>query len=92
MIAHIPFGQVCTYGQVAAMAGLPRMARAVGRSLQQLPCDSSLPWHRVINAKGELSFPVASEKYQRQRQLLQAEGVYFDGPKIKLAHYRWAGL
>ncbi|CAG9295082.1 MGMT family protein [Celerinatantimonas diazotrophica] len=91
VIASIPAGKVLTYGQVAQMAGYPRMARAVGRALKELPKNSKLPWFRVINAKGELSFPLGSPSYLRQRQALEAEGVVFVGHKISLKDYRWNG-
>lgn len=91
VIANIPAGQVCTYGKVAEMAGYPRMARAVGRCLKQLPKDSRLPWFRVINAKGELSFPKGSDAYLRQRAHLEEEGVVFIGAKVRLKDYLWQG-
>ncbi|MFM2481513.1 MGMT family protein [Celerinatantimonas sp. YJH-8] len=91
VIANIPSGQVATYGQVAEMAGFPRMARAVGRALKELPSESKLPWFRVVNAKGELSFPRGSDPYQRQRTLLETEGIEFIGERIPLREYRWNG-
>lgn len=91
VISSIPVGKVLTYGQVARMAGYPRMARSVGRALKELPKGSQLPWFRVINAKGELSFPLCSASYQRQRQALEAEGVVFSGHKISLKDYLWLG-
>lgn len=57
LVASIPKGNVATYGQLAIMAGYPNHARYVGTILKNLPNDSTLPWHRVVNAKGELSFP-----------------------------------
>src|ERR1700722_2956395 len=53
VIRRIPKGWVATYGQVAALAGLPRRARLVGRVLQELAPESNIPWHRGVNAKGE---------------------------------------
>ncbi|WP_432460560.1 MGMT family protein [Agarivorans sp. QJM3NY_25] len=91
VIAHIPSGKVATYGGVAAMAGYPRMARAVGRCLKQLPEGSSLPWHRVINAQGLISFPEGSAKYQKQRQRLQEEGIVFRHQRVPLKQYLWLG-
>jgi O-6-methylguanine DNA methyltransferase len=55
VVRRIPKGRVATYGQVAALAGLPRHARQVGYALHVLPESSKVPWHRVINAKGEVS-------------------------------------
>ena len=74
----IPRGCVSSYGQVAEMAGLGRGARKVGRVLRNLPPGSRLPWHRVINSQGRISFPAGSEACQRQRSLLEAEGVEFN--------------
>ncbi|UPH47094.1 MGMT family protein [Methylophaga pinxianii] len=85
----IPKGKVATYGQIARVCGYPRHARYVGTILKQLPEESELPWHRVINAKGEIAFPLGSVGYQRQKKLLQKEGIGFDGQRIKLARYRW---
>lgn len=89
VVSMIPKGSVATYGQVAELAGLPRMARAVGRTLSQLPKDTQLPWHRVINAKGMCSFPAESEAYIRQRDRLEEEGISFINGKIKLTSYQW---
>ena len=55
LLARIPPGSVATYGQLAALAGYPRRARAVGRVLRFLPRSSGLPWHRVINAQGRVA-------------------------------------
>ncbi|WP_067863678.1 MGMT family protein [Neptuniibacter marinus] len=88
-VSMIPKGYVATYGQVAELAGLPRMARAVGRTLSQLPKDTQLPWHRIINAKGMISFPSESEAYKRQRFRLEEEGISFINGKIKLKSYQW---
>ena len=97
VVAAIPPGRVCTYGDVAARAGYPRHARAVGRILKHLPADSSLPWHRVVNAQGRISLPVESESHRRQRERLEAEGLRFDvggnigknAGRISLSVYRW---
>ncbi|GDY25440.1 MGMT family protein [Agarivorans sp. Toyoura001] len=91
VIGHIPEGRVATYGGIAEMAGYPRMARAVGRCLKTLPEGSSLPWHRVINAKGMISFPEGSPQYQTQRQRLEDEGIIFRNNKVPLAQHLWLG-
>ena len=89
LIGSIPAGQVATYGQLAELAGLPGYARFVGRVLKQLPEDSKLPWFRVLNASGKISFPVDSERYRTQRQRLEDEGIQFRGQRIALKTYRW---
>lgn len=88
VLANIPVGQVLTYGQLAAQAGLPRRARWAGQMLSQLPNDSNLPWYRVINAQGMLSFPEGSELYQRQLSQLEEEGIEFGlNGKINLKRF-----
>ncbi len=89
VVAMIPYGRVATYGQVAALAGAPRHARQVGYALYDLPSGASLPWHRVINARGEVS-PRSEPGWDAyQRQLLEAEGVELRRDRIDLARYRW---
>ena len=88
-VRRIPRGHVCTYGNVADVAGLPRRARLVGTVLRQTPGSRNLPWHRVINAGGRISFPVGSEAYARQRRKLEAEGIVFVGGRIDLKRYGW---
>jgi methylated-DNA-protein-cysteine methyltransferase-like protein len=88
-IKRIPRGKVCTYGNVADVAGLPRRARLVGTVLRQTPASTAVPWFRVINASGRISFPVGSEAYARQRGKLEAEGVVFAGGRVDLRRYGW---
>jgi methylated-DNA-protein-cysteine methyltransferase-like protein len=90
VVALIPEGRVTTYGAVAVMAGLPRQARQVGYALAALRDDNDLPWHRVINAKGEISKRANGECDPRQRLLLEIEGVEFDTrDRISLARFGW---
>jgi methylated-DNA-protein-cysteine methyltransferase related protein len=88
-VRKIPRGKVCTYGNVAEVAGLPRRARLVGTVLRQTPASRDLPWFRVINAGGRISFPTGSDAYQRQRRKLEAEGVVFVGGRVDLRRYGW---
>ena len=68
----------------------PGQARQVGYALNSLPSESGLPWHRVINAKGEVSPRSEAGWDNFQRHLLEEEGVVFaDSGKIDLARYRW---
>jgi methylated-DNA-protein-cysteine methyltransferase-like protein len=90
VLRRIPRGRVATYGQVAELAGLPRQPRLVGYVLNALPPDTPLPWHRVVNAKGEVSprrDGLGGE--QIQRQLLSREGVRFRDGRLSLERYRW---
>ena len=91
-VRRIPRGKVCTYGNVADVAGLPRRARLVGTVLRQTPASRDLPWFRVINAGGRISFPVGSDAYARQRRKLEAEGVPFLGGRVDLKKYGWPAL
>lgn len=91
VVALIPQGKVATYGQIAKLCGYPGYARYVGHTLKQLPQGTALPWHRVINAKGQISFPKESDAYHIQRTRLEQEGIVFDGEKISLNRYQWDG-
>ena len=91
VIRRIPAGWVATYGQVAVMAGLPRRARLVGQVLQQLDTASDLPWHRVVNAKGQVSYSASRNGGDAlQRRLLEKEGIEFNGGhSFNLERFRW---
>lgn len=90
VIARIPRGRVATYGQIAALAGLPGRARQVGAVLRDSE-GLDLPWQRVINAGGRVSprgGPGWEEGYQRH--LLEEEGVVFGkSGRVDLARYGW---
>lgn len=88
-VAAIPTGKVATYGDIASRCGYPRHARFVGTTLKNLPNDSTLPWHRVIKANGELAFPTGTTAFLRQKTRLEAEGIIFENHKIRLKIYRW---
>lgn len=88
-VRAIPYGRVASYGQIAALAGLPRQARLVGYALHRLEDGATVPWHRVLNAQGRIAFPPHSTPYQRQQALLQAEGIAVIGGKVDLRQYRW---
>jgi methylated-DNA-protein-cysteine methyltransferase related protein len=91
VVRRIPKGWVATYGQVAAMAGLPRRARLVGQVLHQLDPASKIPWHRVVNAKGEVSYSLSRNGGDAlQRRLLEKEGIEFnDSNRFNLERFRW---
>ena len=92
LVRQIPPGKVVTYGQVAAMLGQPRAARAVGYALRFLPAGTDVPWHRVINHRGQISLRTPIESPLLQRLLLEEEGVVFDAEgRVDLVVYRWQG-
>ncbi|MEH7126432.1 MGMT family protein [Bacillus sp. JJ1503] len=76
IIKNIPAGKVMTYGQIAKLAGSPRGARQVVRILHSMSKKHQLPWHRVINSKGEIGLK-DDEHYSVQRLSLESEGVEF---------------
>jgi methylated-DNA-protein-cysteine methyltransferase-like protein len=89
----IPRGRVTTYGTLAAMLGRPMASRAVGYALRALPDGSEVPWHRVINAQGRISLKARHPgETDRQRHLLEQEGIVFDAEdRIDLHAFGWAG-
>ena len=90
MVDAIPVGCVATYGQVALEAALPRRARLVGKALKDLPQGSSLPWHRVVNARGEISLRAKRASLREQKRRLRAEGVRFSkAGHIDLGVFGW---
>jgi len=91
-VKQIPLGQVATYGQVAELANLAGKARLVGYALFQVDLPTSdIPWHRVINAKGEISYsPLRRGADYLQRSILEQEGIEFNPEgKVNLRAYRW---
>ncbi|MBJ18022.1 MAG: MGMT family protein [bacterium] len=90
VVRGVPRGNVATYGQVAALAGMPGAARQVGWALAAMGPDDDAPWHRVINARGEISPRGARDVEDLQRALLESEGVSFDtGDRVDLGEYGW---
>lgn len=89
VIKSIPSGKVLSYGRVAALAGNPRGARQVSRVLHAMSQKHALPWHRVINARGEISLP-RGRGFELQKALLEEEGVAVSGRgRVDLDHYLW---
>lgn len=89
VVRRIPKGKVATYGQVAALAGFPRHARQVGHAMRELPQGSDMPWHRVLNARGEVSPRAAVGWEDVQRDLLEQEGVELVRDRVDLARFGW---
>ncbi|UUO25740.1 cysteine methyltransferase [Colwellia sp. M166] len=92
-VQAIPLGKIAYYGQIADLAGLPGRARLVGKALGSVPKNGwrgqAVPWYRVVNSQGKISFSPGTENFQRQRDLLQDEQVVVIGGKIKLKDFQW---
>jgi methylated-DNA-protein-cysteine methyltransferase related protein len=92
IIKNIPEGKVMTYGQIAARAGSPRAARQVVRALHSMSRKHQLPWHRVVNAKGQIAVQ-DDESYNEQQLSLEAEGVEIGlNGSIDLGKYQWHSI
>lgn len=76
VVQRVPPGFVTTYGDVATLLGSPRVARHVGWALAALS-DQDVPWHRVINSRGRISFKGDTVRGELQERLLNIEGVTF---------------
>jgi methylated-DNA-protein-cysteine methyltransferase-like protein len=92
VIRKIPRGRVATYGQIAALAGIPGQPRRVSQALHAA-ADSGIPWQRVVSAGGVLGLarydPMAGWE---QRLRLEQEGVRFGrGGRVSLAEFGWKG-
>ena len=86
-VKRIPKGKVASYSQVAAMAGNPRMCRAVGNALHHNPDPENIPCYRVVNAKGELSGAFAFGGADEQERRLAADGIPVINGKVDLEKY-----
>lgn len=86
-VKRIPKGKVASYSQVAAMAGNPRMCRAVGNALHHNPDPENIPCYRVVNAKGELSGAFAFGGADEQERRLAADGIQVINGKVDLEKY-----
>lgn len=90
LVASIPPGKVATYGQIAAMAGEPGAAREVGLVMSRAPADKNLPCHRVVSKTGTLAPDYAFNGQERQRALLEKEGVQFNSDgQIIMSRCQW---
>lgn len=91
VVDGIPRGHVLTYGDVARLAGMSRAARRVSQAMRRAPRSMKLPWHRVVNAQGKISFPADSSGYAEQKHRLEKEGVVFVNGKIDLERFGYRG-
>ena len=88
-VKKIPYGHVATYGQVAKLAGNPRMSRAVGNALHKNPDPENIHCYRVVNSKGELAQEFVFGGAGVQKGLLEAEGIEVIDGKVDLKKYGW---
>ena len=91
VVSEIPSGHVLTYGEVARLSGMPKAARRVSQALRRAPRGLKLPWHRVINSQGKISFPEGSTGFKEQKDRLEGEGVVFLKGKVDLHHFGYRG-
>ncbi|KTC81319.1 MGMT family protein [Legionella brunensis] len=89
LIKAIPKGKVATYGLIAGLAGNRQGARGVGWLLHSCAQSHNLPWQRVIKSNGQLSFPLLSNTYSLQKNLLESEGVTVLNGRVDLKEYLW---
>ena len=86
--ATIPKGKVMTYSQLAALAGNPKAARAVGMLMAKNPDLRKVPCHRVVSAKGELT-GYSNGGIKIKKEMLAGEGVLFNGDAVVLSKSKW---
>ena len=88
IVRRVPFGKVATYGQIARLAGNPRLSRVVGYAMHTAPAD--VPCHRVVNRLGGLSDAFEPLGKETHRMLLEMEAVEFksDG-RVDLEKFLW---
>ena len=86
LVRRIPRGRVATYGQLAALVGKPRSARAVGQVMSRA---DGVPWHRVVNSQGGVSRRARVTGMVTQRIRLEQEGVVFRRGRVVMSRFRW---
>ena len=90
IVAKIPVGKVATYGQIAEMLGDPSIAREVGYAMSRAPAGHSLPCHRVVNRTGALAPEYAFGGREKQRAMLEVEGITFlANGRIDMSRHLW---
>ena len=92
VVRQIPPGRVATYGQIARLLGEPHAARTVGWAMRA-STDPTVPWHRVLNAQGQISAEDTRREGPLQRALLEEEGIDFDARgRVDLGLYQWGAF
>ena len=91
IVRQVPTGKVASYGDIATRLGSPRVARHVGWALAALTDDNEdVPWHRIINSRGRISFKGQTVRAVLQRTLLESEGIRFsETGTIDMKMFRW---
>lgn len=89
VVMQIPTGKVTTYGAIARAVGAGRSARTVGYALNAVAGDDRYPCHRVVNRNGDLSGKMHFATPTLMRELLEAEGVTFDGDQVVMERHLW---
>lgn len=89
IVRRIPRGHVLSYGAVAALAGQPRAARAVGAALSALPDGSEVPWWRVISGSGRITTPRVHHIHKLHRALLRGEDVEVGPAGVDMERHAW---
>ncbi len=89
IVSSIPRGNVLSYGDVARLAGNPKMSRQVGWALHCNPRPGEVPCHRVVFKNGSVCTGFAFGGPEVQVALLKEEGVEVENFKINMKKYRW---
>ena len=89
VVKQIPYGQVATYGQVAELAGNTHWSRVVGYALHANPDSEHIPCYRVVNREGKLSDAFAFGGINRQKRMLEEDGIVVNGDYVDLKKYQW---
>lgn len=88
-VCNVPKGKVSSYGLIADLAGLPGRARMVGNAMQNAPSEMKIPWYRILKSNGALAFKSGSSQAEKQKGLLQEEGVVVLNNRVKMKQFGW---
>ena len=88
-LTRIPKGKVVTYGMIGKYLGNVHVARAVGNILHQNPDGEKYPCYKVVSARGKLSENYAFGGIEKQKELLEKDGIKVTCNKVDLKKYKW---
>ncbi len=88
-LSKIPCGKVVTYGMIAEYLGNKHLARAVGNILHINPDGDKYPCYKVVNSQGKLSDNYAFGGLEKQKELLEKDGIEVQDNKVDLKKYKW---